>query len=105
MKEKLEEQECTFSPNIARKSSTKIQDAPKGFVESISRLRDAHTRKEELKKVQDNLGKLGQGQITMDMVGRVDGKLVPIPFKFNSSTTYLSQQKERRLEEEKLREE
>ena len=61
MKEKLEAQECTFSPNIARRESAKVtQDAPpKGFVESISRLRDAHTRKEELKKAQDNLGKLG----------------------------------------------
>ena len=66
MKEKLEAQECTFSPNIARKNSAKvIQEAPpKGFVESISRLRDAHTRKEELKKVHCNLGKLGQGQVT-----------------------------------------
>ena len=44
--------ECTFTPNIssARKSDN-MKKAPKGFVESVARVREAFNRKEEIKKM------------------------------------------------------
>lgn len=61
MQEELKE--CTFMPKI---SSTPYQfekvkrQAPKGFVESVARVREAHNRKQEIQKIQQNLGKLSQ---------------------------------------------
>ena len=60
-----------------------MKSAPKGFVESVARVRDAFNRKEEIKKVHQNLGKLNQNPQFIDT--RVNGRIVPEPFKFKQS--------------------
>jgi len=54
--------ECTFAPKISSaRQFEKMKKAPKGFVESVARVREAFNRKEEMKKVHQNLGKFNQG--------------------------------------------
>ena len=56
---------------------------PKGYQDSIDRVRQAFIRKEELKKAHSNLGKpLGKDE------DRRNGKLVAEPFKFKHSAAY-----------------
>ena len=96
--------ECTFTPNIssARKSDN-MKKAPKGFVESVARVREAFNRKEEIKKMHQNLGQFNQGLQRADQT-RVDGRLVPEPFKFKHSQAQ-REQKEKQMEDSRLQEE
>lgn len=97
--------ECTFKPKISSsRQFEQLKSAPKGYVESIARVRSAFNRKQEIKQVQSNMGKYNP-ELRLAEQQRVNGRLVPEPFKFQHSAQYSRQLQRKQREEVKQRRE